>query len=159
MSDKVKGALFNALGDLDGLTVLDAFAGSGALSYEAVSRGALSVLAIDNDKSAQRTIGENIQALRLAGRVRLIKAGCVAWSTNNPERQFDIVLADPPYDKLQRNTLVQLTGHVREDGLFVLSYPGSQEAPQYKSLSLVAHKRYGDACLLFYRRTSSTASR
>jgi 16S rRNA (guanine966-N2)-methyltransferase len=60
MSDKMRGALFNALGDIDGLSVLDAFAGSGALAFEAVSRGAGHAVAIDVDKSAQRAIAENI---------------------------------------------------------------------------------------------------
>ena len=49
MSDKARGGLFNALGDISGLTVLDAFAGSGALSFEAISRGAESVIAVDID--------------------------------------------------------------------------------------------------------------
>jgi 16S rRNA (guanine966-N2)-methyltransferase len=52
MSEKVRGALFNALGDIEGLTFLDAFAGSGALSFEAASRGAKSVIAIDKDGPA-----------------------------------------------------------------------------------------------------------
>lgn len=158
MSDKVRGALFNTLGDIKGLTVLDAFAGSGALSFEAVSRGARSALAIDNDKSAQRSIEESILRLGLESKVRLTKAGCVGWSANNQGRQFDLVLADPPYDKLQSNTLARLVRHVRPGGLFVLSFPGSIEAPRYESLSLIAHKYYGDAQLLFYRRIGSGSS-
>jgi 16S rRNA (guanine(966)-N(2))-methyltransferase RsmD len=53
MSDKVRGSLFNTLGDIDGLTILDAFAGSGALAFEAISRGAEHVLAIEIDNRAQ----------------------------------------------------------------------------------------------------------
>src|SRR3954464_3149409 len=73
MSEKGRGALFNALGDISGLTVLDAFAGSGALSFEAISRRAASVLAIDSDKNAQRAIAENIASLGLSRQVKLIK--------------------------------------------------------------------------------------
>src|SRR5438445_6894886 len=85
MSDKMRGALFNALGDLSGLTVLDAFAGSGALAFEAVSRGAQHVVAIDVDKSAQRTIAKNITALGLADRVKLVRASAGAWLTTTDE--------------------------------------------------------------------------
>ena len=63
MADRVRGALFNVLGDLSGLTVFDPFTGSGALAYEAVSRGAATVLCIDTDKAAQKTVKENISAL------------------------------------------------------------------------------------------------
>src|SRR4051812_43097697 len=74
MSDKMRGALFNTLGDIGGLTILDAFAGSGALSFEAVSRGARHATAIDSDRSAQQTITENIRSLSLNKHVKLIKA-------------------------------------------------------------------------------------
>ncbi|HKX24038.1 MAG TPA: RsmD family RNA methyltransferase, partial [Candidatus Saccharimonadales bacterium] len=60
MAERVRGAMFNALGDIEGLTVLDAFAGSGALAFEAISRGAKSVVVVERDKRAQRIIAENI---------------------------------------------------------------------------------------------------
>ena len=98
MADKVRGALFNTLGDIDGLTLLDAFSGTGALSFEAVSRGAQSALAIENDRPAQQSIAEAIRTLGVGGQVRLVQAGVSGWSDNNPDRRFDLVMADPPYD-------------------------------------------------------------
>ena len=66
MSEKARGALFNALGDIHGLSVLDAFAGSGACSIEAVSRGVQTKsMAIDIDPEAVKTIAENIRSLDL----------------------------------------------------------------------------------------------
>lgn len=152
MSDKVRGALFNALGDIEGLSLLDAFAGSGALSFEAVSRGASTALAIDNDKPAQQAIEESIASLGLGARVRLIKANCGSWSDNNPAQQFDIIVADPPYDKLQPAILTKLTKHLKPGGLYVLSWPGGAVAPELGGCSLAAHKSYGDAQLLFFRQ-------
>ena len=107
MSDKIRGALFNALGDIGGLSVLDAFAGSGALGYEAISRGARHVTAIDSDPAAQRAIAENITSLKLSRHIKLIRASATAWLSTTDEA-FDIVLCDPPYDDVQVALLAQL---------------------------------------------------
>ena len=82
MSDKVRGALFNSLGDIEGLRCLDAFAGTGALAFEAISRGATTALALENDPSAQRTIDENIKELKLYRQVKLVKAAAGSWLDN-----------------------------------------------------------------------------
>src|SRR5665213_4294431 len=101
MSDKARGGLFNALGDINGLTILDAFAGSGALSFEAISRGAESVIAVDIDKNAYQAIQESITSLDLKDKVKVIRANISGWSDNNPDLLFDIVISTPPYDDLQ----------------------------------------------------------
>lgn len=152
MSDKVRGALFNALGDIEGLSVLDAFAGSGAIGFEAASRGAGTVLVVESDKLAQKTIEENITSLRLSRRVQLIKANCNSWSSHNPTEQFDIVIADPPYNRLQYDLLDKLTKHLAPGGIYVLSWPGAVETPKLVGCNLTAQKTYGDAQLLFFRQ-------
>jgi 16S rRNA (guanine966-N2)-methyltransferase len=152
MSDKIRGALFNVLGDIEGLTVLDAFAGTGALSFEAVSRGAVLAVAIDNDRAAQKIIADNIHALDLRPQVKLVTASASAWlQTNSPDELFDIVLCDPPYNDLQIALLQRLTQRVKEGGLLVLSWPGSAEAPVFEDLKQVDYRHYGDATLVFYR--------
>src|SRR5579883_2683533 len=83
MSDKVRGALFNMLGDISGLTVFDAFAGSGALSFEAISRGAKSAVAVDIDKSAHKTILKNAKQLGVPAQLKAIRANASGWSDNN----------------------------------------------------------------------------
>jgi len=153
MSDKVRGALFNALGPLDGLTVLDAFAGSGACSIEAVSRGAAEVLAIDIDPEAVKTIAANVRALGLEETITVRRKNISGWSRNHQEVQFNIVLADPPYTDIRPDVLERLTVHVAMDGLFVLSWPGSEPLRAFPGFTVVSHKSYGDAQLLFYRRT------
>lgn len=150
----MRGALFNMLGDLEGLTVLDAFAGSGALGFEAISRGASSVLAIDSDRSAQQTIAGNIRKLALAGQVKLVKASASAWLSTNPEATFDIVLCDPPYDDLQQVTIQKLTDAVAPKGIFVLSWPGKQPLPELNGVELLESRNYGDAQLGFYKRST-----
>lgn len=152
MSDKVRGALFNTLGDIVGLTVLDAFAGTGALSYEALSRGARSALLIENDRPAQRSIETNIHSLGLKSKARLISANCSSWSDNNPDERFDLVIVDPPFDNLQLTAVSKMAHHVRRpDGLFIVNWPGKQPAPEFEDFELIEQKLYGDTQLLFYR--------
>lgn len=150
MSDKARGALFNVLGDIEGLTVLDAFAGSGALSFEAISRGATSAIAIDSDRAAQWVIAKNTHALGLNRQVKLIKASANAWLETNPEVLFDIILCDPPYSDLQPHLLQRLAEHLAQDGVFVLSWPGDKEPVALAGLRLLERKNYGDMMLVFF---------
>lgn len=154
MSDKIRGALFNMLGDIHGMSVLDAFAGSGALSFEALSRGAASAVAIDSDKSAQLTIVRNIKRLGLHGKVKCIQASANAWLQTS-EARFDLVLLDPPYDDLQISLIERLVTRVEPEGLVALSWPGGQDLPQLPELVAVKHRAYGDAQLVFYRPKSA----
>jgi 16S rRNA (guanine966-N2)-methyltransferase len=152
MSDKVRGALFNALGELSGLGVLDAFSGSGACAIEAVSRGAANVLAIDVDVEAVKTIAANVQSLGLEDVITVRRKNISGWSRNNQDKKFDIVLADPPYTDIRPDVLERLAVHVPSGGLLVLSWPGSESVRDFPGLAVVSHKTYGDAQLVFYRR-------
>lgn len=154
MSDKARGALFNTMGDIAGLTVFDAFAGSGALSYEAVSRGAKSVLAIDIDVEAVKTIAANVTALGMADQVTVRRKNVSGWSRNNKQHQFDVVMVDPPYDDIRPDVIERLTVHVKFGGLFVLSWPGKEKVRPYAGFDIVTNKSYGDIQLAFYRRVS-----
>jgi len=148
----MRGALFNVLGDVQGLTVLDAFAGSGALTFEAISRGAAKATAIDIDKNAHNQIQKNIKALQIENEVKAIRANAVSWSDNNHGAKFDLVLLDPPYDDLSHELLAKLTKHAESQGLIALSYPGSKQPPTFSGFDLITAKLYGDSQLVFYRK-------
>lgn len=152
MSEKARGAIFNALGDIEGLTVLDAFAGSGALAVEAVSRGAASALAIDSDAEAVKTISANAKALAIEDRLTVRRKNISGWSRNNQAVHFDIVLADPPYDDIRPRLLEQLTVHIKPGGVYVLSWPGSEPIRPFGGLEVAAHKPLGDIQLVFYKK-------
>ena len=153
MSDKARGALFNVLGDITGLDVLDAFAGTGACSFEAISRGANSAIAIEQDRLAQRTIAQNIQSLELEHRVTLIATSVQAWLQTSPHTTFDLVLCDPPYTDVQPALISRLAERVTPDGILVLSWPDGTELPDLPLLFL-QRKSYGDATLAFYRQAA-----
>jgi 16S rRNA (guanine966-N2)-methyltransferase len=154
MAERVRGAMFNSLGDISGCIVLDAFGGSGALAFEAVSRGAALVTVCERDKRTQRVIADNIRVLGLEAQVKLIKASSGAWSDNNPYAQVDLLLCDPPYHDLQLSTVSKLTRHVKYNGRMVLSYPGRESAPTVNGVVVVDSKSYGDAALAYYRKPS-----
>lgn len=153
MSEKVRGALFNMLGDIEGLTLLDAFAGSGACAFEALSRGAREALCIDQTKEAQDAMKKTSIQLNLGQRCKIVRANSSSWSINNQSRLFDLVILDPPYDDIQPELLLKLACHLSDDGTLVLSLPGNiGELPVFNRMDAVAHKQYGDAQLIFYKR-------
>src|SRR6266568_409566 len=93
MSDKARGALFNSLGDITGMTVLDTYSGTGALSIEAISRGATSALAIDVDIEAVKTISASVNHLGLEENITVRRKNISGWSRNHQQDQFDLVFA------------------------------------------------------------------
>ena len=152
MSDKVRGALFAMLGDLDGLSVLDAFSGSGAFTIEAISRGARNAVAIEIDRQAQQVIAQNIQDLGITRKVKLIKAGASAWlQTKSADELYDVVLCDPPYNNLQVGLLNRLSSTMKSDGILVLSWPSGHDDPKLDNLTMIERRQYGDAQLFFFR--------
>lgn len=152
MSEKARGAIFNALGDIAGLTVLDAYSGSGALAIEAISRGAARALAIEVDIEAVKTISRNITTLELGDQISCLRKNISGWSRNNTDKKFDIVLADPPYNDIRPDVLERLTAHVTSGGIYVLSWPGSEQVRPFRGFEVIAHKPLGDIQLVFYRQ-------
>ena len=153
MSDKVRGAIFNALGDIEGLSVADLYAGSGALAIEAISRGAANAVAIEADKVAYAAITKNIHDLGLDEVVKSHKMFVHSWLNRTNDR-FDIVLADPPYDDLVYKTLDALPKVVKPGGVLVYSLPPSARLVLPESMEKIAEKSYGDATLAFYRKAN-----
>lgn len=152
MGDRIRSALFNMLGDITGLTVFDPYAGTGALSFEAISRGARSSFAIELDKSAHNIINENIDNLGLGERLSLIQGNCIGWSKRNPDKQFDIVFCDPPYDAVLIRDIAQLGTHVKPGGMLVLSWPAHLEVDELDGFTALRNKTYANARLVFYRK-------
>ena len=93
--DRVRETLFNWLGQrLDGLACLDLFAGSGALGFEALSRGAARVVMVERDRAVARQLRDS--ARDLDARADVIESDALAWLARTPER-FDIAFVDPPF--------------------------------------------------------------
>lgn len=99
-SERVREALFNALGSMDavaGATVLDLFAGTGALGIEALSRGAASATFVEADARAVAAVKANLAATALAERARVVQADVLGFLDAHPPAPVDLAFADPPY--------------------------------------------------------------
>jgi len=96
-SDRARETLFNWLQqELAGRRVLDLFAGSGALGFEAASRGAAEVLLVERDAQLAASLRDSAQRLH-AGQVQVECADALAWLARSPDRAFDLVFLDPPF--------------------------------------------------------------
>ena len=151
-SDRVREALFSAVEaalDLDGARVLDLYAGSGALGFEALSRGAAVAVFVESDRDAVAVLRRNAAVVAMAGaQVRPGKVGAVL--AQPPDEPFDLVLADPPYalaDADLRAVLAALVEQrwVAPDGLVVVERARRSGPPDWPAaLSALRTKRYGD---------------
>jgi 16S rRNA (guanine966-N2)-methyltransferase len=152
MGERIRNAIFNKVGsELAGADVLDAFAGSGALGLEALSRGAKNATFVERDRVAQKIIINNIALLQVGAQSRLIKSSVSQW-VKGANQRFDIIFADPPYDDPQLSTVSVLFGLLKPNGLMVLSYPGRSETLAELGVVVVDNRSYGNAAIAFYRK-------
>ncbi len=153
MGDRVRSALFNIVNtELEDADVLDAFAGTGSLGFEALSRGAKSATFIERDRTAQQAILHNIELLGVEDRTRLVRSSVAAWVEQTDDQKFDIIFVDPPYNDMQLSTVTQLFGLLKPGALMVLSHPGRSESPTKPGVVVVDNRSYGEAVLTFFRR-------
>jgi 16S rRNA (guanine966-N2)-methyltransferase len=98
-SDRAREATFNSLGSVgvvEGATMLDLFAGSGAMGIEALSRGAAQATFVDNDERARKAIRANLDTTRLVDRATVVGADAFTF-LSTVDRRFDLAVLDPPY--------------------------------------------------------------
>ena len=155
MSERIRNALFNKISnELPGVSVLDAFAGSGALGLEALSRGAGYVTFVEKDRVAQKIIDKNIALLRVGDTTTHIKANITSW-LNTSNEHYDVIFCDPPFHDPHLSTVRDLFALLKPNGLMVLSYPGRGEMPTETGVVVVDNRSYGNAALAFYRKEES----
>jgi 16S rRNA (guanine966-N2)-methyltransferase len=145
--DRVREAVFNLVGPVDGMHVLDLYAGSGAMGLEALSRGAESATFVESERAAAETVVRNVEKLGLAG-ATVLREDAVRQLAADAAlgRRYDLVLIDPPYGMLS-GVLPTLSPYLRSivapDGLVVVESAGSDE-PEL-DLPKRTSRRYGSA--------------
>ncbi len=151
--DRVREAAYNLIGPVDDASVLDLFAGSGAMGLEALSRGAARVIFVEADRSACRTISDNLEKLGLTG-ARVTCADAI-WTLRQETRTYDLVLVDPPYERwaeLEPKLAEHLPRVLAPDGLLVVE-TGSRVEPSLP-LPIRTSRRYGSARLTLFEHES-----
>ena len=155
--DRVKAAIFSSLGEaIIGARVLDLFAGTGALGIEALSRGAASAIFIEDDRQSAQAIEKNLAKTNLQGRVRNQDVFDFLRQESNAGK-FQIIFADPPYEKAQHDqnctekllnneNLLQL---LEPTGIFVLEKRPSETVSELKLWRVIRQKSYGATEVLF----------
>ena len=148
-SDRVREAIFNLLvngkhGDLvTGATVLDLFAGTGALGLEALSRGASGVTLVDDGRAAQRLIAQNIAKMRVEAQVTLLSCDATKLPTANAP--FTLIFLDPPYGKSLGEaalTSAHAQGWIAPDATIL--WEEGTRLPPPPGFALLDQRRYGD---------------
>lgn len=163
-SDKAREALFNVLAhaewapELDGARVIDLFAGSGALGFEAMSRGGAFCLFVDTDAAARGAIRDNIETFQLFGNTRLHRRSATDLGEKPAKlgHPFNLVFLDPPYNKgLAPAALKGLVdGHwVTDNALAVLEVAADEDVPDFPSWSAADDRIWGAAKVVFLTRT------
>ncbi len=127
--DRVRETLFNWLGqDMDGQTCLDLFAGSGALGFEAASRGADRVVLVEKEPKVASLLQENAKMLQAAPRVEIVKGDGLQYLTSTTVK-FDVIFLDPPFKKGWLDRIIPLLPRVlKEDGALYIEAENKIEA-------------------------------
>jgi 16S rRNA (guanine966-N2)-methyltransferase len=153
-ADRVREAVFNLVGPVDGASVLDLYAGSGAMGLEALSRGAEGVVFVESDRDACRTIRRNLDKLGLEG----AEIACreVLGFLAGERRRFDLILVDPPYDMVESVAVrlaLYLPAVLAADGLVALE-SSSRLEPLLPPLVVRTSRRYGSARVTLFEATA-----
>lgn len=161
-SDRVREAVFSALearDALDGATVVDLYAGSGALGLESASRGASAVVLVERDPKAARTAGENARAIvtaaaknkRPAPRIEVVTGSVRSFLDGSPALNTDTVFLDPPYDLGEDDLAADLAGVLpllREDAVVVVERSSRSPEPRWPAgLERERRKDYGETTI------------
>jgi 16S rRNA (guanine(966)-N(2))-methyltransferase RsmD len=153
-SDKLRETLFNILASrVEGARVLDAYAGTGAIGIEALSRGAAHVTFVDEDPRALKLVAENLEHCGVSDRYVIIRARLGSKKTPSMAPQsVDLVVLDPPYDEPDlAAALMTAEPLIAPGGLLVLEHARRREAPESVGrLSRVRSVHSGDSALAFY---------
>jgi 16S rRNA (guanine966-N2)-methyltransferase len=152
-SDRVREAIFSALGEIEGARVLDLYCGTGALAIEALSRGAVAAVLVDRD--TRPALG-NVERLGLGTRAELVRADVDRWLSGRAvapeESRFDLVFVDAPYklaDRVGQELNTHLPRLLAAGGRAIVE-SGAGRPLRIDSLEPLRRRRYGAADVSFY---------
>lgn len=147
-AERIREAWFSVLADrIEGATVLDLYAGTGALGFEALSRGARSVTFVDVNPVAVTAIRGTAAALGIADQTIVLRRDGERFAMKLPEYSFDVCLADPPYGHRAAPQLAEGYRFHRFAGLLCVEHDANQPMPPGDT------RLYGDTAITLYQPT------
>ncbi len=153
-TDRVKESVFNMIQTfIPSARCLDMFAGSGALSFEAVSRGADKAVCIDNDKSSIDIIKRNAHALKFSDSCDIVNMSCFDYAEQTSEK-FDIIFLDPPYNKnlIEKSLRLIVDNDILSDeGIIMLESDETDFHNDFSGLDIYKQKKYGRTYITIYK--------
>lgn len=153
-TDRVREALFNVLQariSMHGAVVLDLFAGTGALGFEALSRGAERIVFVEADAAVLRVTKTNAVSLGVEEACSFVRSDALKWLSGSREARFDLIFADPPYDFEELPALPDLARpFLTRNGLFVLEHDARRRFEGEPSL--VMSRAYGRTGISMFAR-------
>jgi 16S rRNA (guanine966-N2)-methyltransferase len=150
----VKEAIFNLIGPgIADVHVLDLFAGSGALGIEALSRGAAAVTFVDREPRGLAILRQNLDALDLKERARVVRGDVVRWLEASPDeiKRAAFVFMDPPYDDAVLDRALKVIDREVSGATVVAEHSRRQELPTLVRLRVDRQRRYGDTMVTVFR--------
>ncbi|MFH1700699.1 MAG: 16S rRNA (guanine(966)-N(2))-methyltransferase RsmD [Candidatus Zixiibacteriota bacterium] len=145
---RVRGAIFSMIQhDIENANVLDIFAGSGALTIEALSRGAASAVLIENNRKTAGIIKTNLDSLELKSRILNADYKKAFQILKSESLNFDIIFADPPYDLIEPSQLASEISEyslIKPGGLFILEHAGNIIPDDVRKIKT---RRFGDSAI------------
>ena len=149
---QVKEAIFNILGDIKGLAVLDLYAGSGAIGIEALSRGALHCTFVEKAPQALRALRKNLELCGFEPQAEVVPLGVerVLSHLARKKRRFELIFVDPPYDQnLVMPTLAAAEKVLAEGGSLIVENSPRETVENTESLVVTDQRKYGQTIITF----------
>ena len=155
MTDSMREAIFSALGDVQGVNVLDLYAGSGSLGLEALSRGAKKATFVESARDAIVKLEENIETTGFEGQAEVVWADVRATLARPSDERMDLIFVDPPYSMAieeVQTTLEEIVmgGFLADEGRVVVHRPAKNTTLSPLGLSLTLERDYGQATVFFF---------
>lgn len=151
-TDNVKESVFSIIQfSIEGRQFLDAFAGSGQMGIEALSRGAAGAVFLDNSKASLAIVRQNLALTKLQERAKVIQTDTLSYLASCRER-FDIAYLDPPYQQgLLQKALALLPQVMQKSGVILCEHPADEVLPEtVENFAAKKHYKYGKIMITVY---------
>jgi 16S rRNA (guanine966-N2)-methyltransferase len=152
-TDRVRETLFNLLNNrinFSGIEVLDLYSGSGSLGLECISRGAKAVTFVEKDFKIYKNLIKNIESLNANDKSIVVKASAIDFTKRKPERQYDLIIADPPFFKYDIYDVVKnikQNSYLNKDAFMIIERSIQTRESDISEFGLEPFKVIGDACI------------